>query len=88
MIESKEKEDRERRKASFLVRVWQEAPGIEGGEPVLRGYLRDLSSGEEQYLSDPTDLGDVILRRLSFGTRRQASSEEDKSAAMNRGSKK
>ena len=70
------------RRGSFLVRVWQEAPRIEGAEPVVRGYLRDLGSGEEQYLRDLADLGMEILRRLSFGKSQQAFSEEDKTTAI------
>lgn len=48
--------------ASFLVRLWREP----GDRPVVRGYLRNLGSGEEQYIRDPEQIGIHILRHMRF----------------------
>ena len=55
--------------ASFLVRFWREPREKSGDDPVVRGYLRNLGSGEEQYIRDPEQLGVHILRylRLEMG---------------------
>lgn len=53
-----------RRGASFLVRFWWEEREGAGREPVLRGYLRNLHSGEERHLADPSELPGPILRHL------------------------
>ena len=31
---------------------------------MIRGYVRDLKTGEEIYLSDPSSLGSEVRRRL------------------------
>jgi hypothetical protein len=47
-----------------MVRCWEE-PREEGSDPpVYRCFVRDLKTGEERYLSDPKDLGELVLRRL------------------------
>lgn len=53
-----------RRAASFLVRFWWEEREGNGREPILRGYLRNLHSGEERHLADPSELPGPILRHL------------------------
>lgn len=53
-----------RRGASFLVRFWWEEREGAGRAPVLRGYLRNLHSGEERHLADPGELPGPILRHL------------------------
>ncbi len=88
MSESKDKASAHRRKASFLVRVWQEDRGVEGGEPVLRGYLRDLSSGKERYLRDPADLGAEILRHFRSPGDQEVSSGDSEAASAELSSKK
>ncbi len=50
--------------ASFLVRFWQEPRERREDQPIVRGYLRNLGSGEEQYIRDPEQLGLHILRHL------------------------
>ncbi len=70
-----------RRKASFLVRVWQEAGGGEDAAFVLRGYLRDLGSGEERYLRDPADLGAEILRQFQSHDEQQQDPGEGEARA-------
>lgn len=51
--------------ASFLVRVWQESRREAGAEPVLRVYVRNLRTGEEQYLGDLDQLAEPIRRHLA-----------------------
>ncbi len=50
--------------ASFLVRFWREPRENGEGEPVVRGYLRSLQTGEETYLTGTAELDDSIRRRL------------------------
>lgn len=45
---------------SYLVRVWQET----GKDADLRFYLRDLKTGEERYLGDPKQIGELLTRGL------------------------
>lgn len=80
MIDLDDKAQSERRKASFLVRLWEEESGVEGDQPVLRGYLRDLASGEQRYLSDPSDLAEEILRLFrAVGSKRESADAEEQS---------
>jgi len=51
--------------ASFLVRCWLEPRDADDKEPVLRGYLRNLKSGEETYLSDLKVVEQQILASLA-----------------------
>ena len=48
---------------SFLVRFWVE-PSAGVDAPVMRGSIRNLQTGEEQYVGDPGVLGEVVLRQL------------------------
>ena len=47
-----------------MVRCWEEPREQAGETPVFRCFVRDLRTGEERYLSDPRELGELILRRL------------------------
>ncbi|HEX4962857.1 MAG TPA: hypothetical protein VF173_18620 [Thermoanaerobaculia bacterium] len=49
---------------SWLVRCWVEPQEAEQGEPVVRCCLRNLRTGEEEYVGDPRRLGDLVLRHL------------------------
>ena len=49
---------------SWMIRCWEEPRGQEEGEPVFRCFVRDLKTGEERYVSDPRELGELVLRRL------------------------
>lgn len=65
---------------SFLVRFWREqADAAEEGK--LRGYLRNLHTGEEQYLNDPEQLGEQIRRHLRASLQRQRAKPRTKSEA-------
>ena len=49
---------------SWLVRCWEEPREVPHAEPVLRCFVRDLRTGEEKYLTDPREIGDLVLRQL------------------------
>lgn len=52
---------------SILVRCWLE-PGVEGG-PAVRGYLRNLQTGEETLIGDVSTVGTHILKQLREAAR-------------------
>jgi hypothetical protein len=50
---------------SWLIRCWEEPRGQEPqGEPLNRCSIRDLETGEERYVSDPQELGELVIRRM------------------------
>jgi hypothetical protein len=49
---------------SWLVRCWEEPRERSQEGPVLRGFVRDLKTGEERYLSDPRELGEMVNREM------------------------
>ena len=49
---------------SWLVRCWEEPREQSQEDPVLRGFVRDLKTGKERYLSDPRELGEILTREL------------------------
>lgn len=49
---------------SWMIRCWEEPREQAEGETVFRCFVRDLKTGEERYLSDPRELGELVLRRL------------------------
>jgi hypothetical protein len=49
---------------SWLVRCWEEVREDSRGAPVARCFIRDLRTGEERYLTDPRELGELLLQRL------------------------
>jgi len=49
---------------SWLVRCWEEKREVAQRDPVLRCFVRDLRTGEERYLSDPREIGDLMLRQF------------------------
>ncbi|HEY0514518.1 MAG TPA: hypothetical protein VGH73_21630 [Thermoanaerobaculia bacterium] len=58
---------------SWLVRCWEEPRDQPQGDPVLRCFIRDLKTGEERYLSDPRELGDLV----TGGRGRQGTAETE-----------
>lgn len=48
---------------SWLVRCWEE-PNEGAQENPVRCSIRDLRTGEERYLSDPRELGELMLRQM------------------------
>ena len=53
----------ERSSASLLVRCWLE-PASAGEPPTLRGYVKNLKTGEELYIKDLDTVGEQIRRTL------------------------
>jgi len=49
---------------SFLLRIWTEGREIEGETPKTRVFMRNLKTGEEQYLGDLDQLGEEVLRQF------------------------
>jgi len=49
---------------SFLLRIWTEGREIEGQTHAMRVFVRNLKTGEEQYLGDLDQLGDEVLRQF------------------------
>lgn len=60
---------------SLLVRFWLEPRESSEGKPVLRGYFRNLRTGEEAYIQHPKNLEEHILRQLESEHKRSLSSE-------------
>ncbi len=63
---------------SWLVRCWEEPRELAHAEPVLRCFVRDLRTGEERYLKDPREIGELVLRQLRavYGTNAKSESSE------------
>jgi hypothetical protein len=57
---------------SFLIRFWTEPREVEAGEETVRGFVRNLKTGEEQYLNDPQKLGELVLDALKNGAQEPA----------------
>ncbi len=55
---------------SFLVRCWMEPREMSDQPDIVRVYVRNLRTGEEHYLNQPSQVGEVIQRGL-----RQAAAE-------------
>ena len=49
---------------SYLLRFWEEPRRNDGQAPVLRCYLRNLKTGQEIYVGDPSTLGGQLLAQL------------------------
>jgi hypothetical protein len=49
---------------SWLVRCWEETREGSQEAPVVRCFIRDLRTGEERYLNDLRELGELMLQRL------------------------
>lgn len=49
---------------SFLVRCWMEPREVVNQPDVVRVYVRNLRTGEEHYLSEPSQIGELVERGL------------------------
>lgn len=54
------------RSNSYLIRFWQEPRERGKVREVWRGYMRDLRTGEEEYLSGPRQLLRLLTSRLEL----------------------
>jgi hypothetical protein len=57
---------------SFLIRFWTEPREVEAEEETVRAFVRNLKTGEEQYLNDPQKLGELVLEALKNGPQEPA----------------
>lgn len=73
---------RERRAQSYLVRVWLEPREVEGKPARVRGFVRDLRTGEERYLNDPAELSSYLGRQLGTGEWTTTGSEEERNVSL------
>ena len=64
---------------SWLVRCWEEPREHAQAEPVLRCFVRDLRTGEERYLKDPREIGELVLRQLraAYGAKSEPERERE-----------
>jgi len=67
----------EHHSGSFLIRVWTEPREVESQEETVRGFLRNLKTGEEQYLNDPQKLGELLLQHLMVEVKGEPGSGEE-----------
>ena len=49
---------------SFLVRCWMEPREVADQPDVVRVYVRNLRTGEEHYLNDASQIGELVERGL------------------------
>jgi hypothetical protein len=66
-----------RHSRSFLVRLWREErqPGAEEASVPVRGYLRDLQTGDQRYVATPGSLAELLERFLHESDSSTADSE-------------
>lgn len=64
----------ERRSTSFLVRLWLEPQGGAVGGSATRGFVRNLRSGQENYVADTESLVRLLSQQLRA---QKASADED-----------
>ena len=57
----------ERPSASLLVRCWLEPSATSDQPPALRGYVKNLKTGEEMFIKDLGAVGEEIRRSLESG---------------------
>lgn len=51
----------------FILRIWREGREIEGAEPVWRGVIEHVPSGERRYLGDLDEIPPFIRPYLEEG---------------------
>lgn len=68
---------------SWLVRWWEEMREDPREAPVVRCFIRDLRTGEERYLDDPRELGELMLQRLRAA--REVADEAEGEGALTAG---
>lgn len=54
----------ERRTHSFLVRLWVEPREQEGESVAIRGYFRNLQTGEERFVTEPRAIANLLERSV------------------------
>lgn len=69
---------------SFLVRARQEE--AESGAMSTKIFVRNLRTGREQYVGDPVQLGELVLRHLREAQKRESAPETTSEDASRTGS--
>lgn len=77
----------ERPGASLLVRCWLE-PRNSDESPILRGYLKNLRTGEEHFIKDLDSVGQQILRSLEPAGADAASESDEPREAHGQGQRR
>lgn len=72
----------ERPAASLLVRCWLEPQPRAEEAPVLRGYVRNLKTGEETFIKDLESVSLQILRQLAPDGSAEGVSLQHRASAM------
>jgi hypothetical protein len=67
---------RNHQSGSFLVRFWVEPS--DSGEQVLRGCIKNLQTGKEQYVTDPEKIGDLVRGHLKDKDKEKEKGEREK----------
>ena len=49
---------------SFLVRCWREPREVDGQPEIVRVYVRNLRTGEEHYLNEAAQIGELVERGM------------------------
>ncbi len=62
---------------SWLIRCWEEPSQQSEDRPVLRGFVRDLKTGKERYLSDPGELGELVTQEILEAERTKEDEAEE-----------
>ena len=61
---------------SFLVRCWMEPRELANHSDVVRIYVRNLRTGEEHYLHDASQVGELLDRGLHLASDGEAEGEQ------------
>lgn len=63
------------RSTSFLVRLWAEPRQVPGASAPVRGFLRNLQTGEEHYVADPAAVSEFLSRSVNVGEAQEERSD-------------
>ncbi len=63
---------------SFLVRCWKEPREVADQPDVVRVYIRNLRTGEEHYLNEPSQVGELVERGLQQITEQATASDDSR----------
>jgi hypothetical protein len=64
---------------SFLVRCWMEPREVADQPDVVRVYVRNLRTGEEHYLNEPSQIGELVERGLQQAADQAMRADESRS---------
>jgi hypothetical protein len=67
---------------SFLVRCWKEPREVDDQPDVVRVYIRNLRTGEEHYLNDVAQVGELVERGLQTDGEAGAGEDNERSLGV------